>query len=533
MREYVLAYDVGTTAIKTCLYEMNDQIHRVASSSEGYGLYFFDHGGVEQDPNEWWDAMGKTTKAVMVESGIAPESVIGLSFCAQMQGVVLVDEKGNPIRNAMSYMDNRGSAEMEKNFGKGFKVEGTNLWKLLKSIAITGLVATSAKDPVWKYNWVKSNEPELYTKIYKWLDVKEFLVAKASGKFVMTEDSAYASMLMDVKKRKFSRRMCKMHHVDIRHMPEIVSSTKPVGVVTCEAALHLGLMEGIPVYGGGGDASLLGVGAGATRLSDTHIYLGTSGWVSTVVNRPFLDITNRIAGIVGANHRTFNYFAELETAGKCIEWVRDHLAFDEFNTLMSQQHHTKSEEATKIDLYQSMMEAIKDVPPGSNGVLFTPWLHGNRSPFEDPNAKGMFFNLGLQNGKRDMIHAVIEGVCFHLKWQLEASKKKAKTSSIVRLVGGGALAAHTCQTLADILNLTVEVTKEPQNAGALGAVILVAVGTKRIKSIESTRDLVEVEHTYQPDSNTVAIYTERFEVFKSLYANNRKAFKTLNQPKPI
>lgn len=527
-REFVLTYDVGTTAIKTCLYELKETIQLVASQSEGYGLYFKEKSGIEQEPNEWWHAMIVTTQKIMAESPIEAKDVIGISFCAQMQGLVLVDEEGEPVRPAMSYLDSRGEDQLAKVFGTGPKFEGVNIIKLIRSIAITGVAATSVKDPIWKYLWVKEHEPEVFERVHKWLDVKEFLVAKATGTFCMTQDSAYASMLFNIRERTFSSSISRMFGVWPSHLPQIVSSTEAIGNLSVKAAKELGLSQETKVYAGGGDATLLGVGAGATVIGDTHIYLGTSGWVSTVVKKPLLDVSNRIAGIVGANPKSYNYFAELETAGKCVEWVRDHLAFDEFTDYMRTQHN-QSPESVKVNLYNYMMEAIAEVPAGSNGVLFAPWLHGNRSPFEDPNAKGLFFNLGLTNGKRDMIHAVIEGVCFHLKWQLEASEKKAKTSSVIRLVGGGALAPHTCQTLSDVLGRPIEVVKEPQNAGALGAVILVAVAIGRIDNLEAAKQLIEVVARYEPEEQLIAFYEERFEVFKGLYRNNKQAFMILNK----
>jgi hypothetical protein len=158
-------------------------------------------------------------------------------------------------------------------------------------------------------------------------------------------------------------------------------------------------------FGGGGDASLIGVGAGAVKEGSTHIYLGTSGWVSTVVRKQTLDLENMIASIIGVHPEYFNYFAELETAGKCLEWGRDHLALDEINIYL-QDKDAKTPETVKMILYDYMMQAIKQVPAGSNGVIFTPWLHGNRCPFEDPNARGMFFNISIETGKTELIHAV-------------------------------------------------------------------------------------------------------------------------------
>lgn len=530
MKTYVIAYDMGTTGIKTCLFELADQIRLAADATEGYELYITENGGAEQDPYDWWRAMCKTTKEVLAKSGVSAGQIQGVSFCAQMQGLVLVDRKGEPVRRAMSYMDNRAQREIKEGLEKGIKIDGINLRKLLISIMITGAVAASVKDPVWKYKWVERNEPGLFTQVYKWLDVKEFLILKTTGEFVMTEDSAYATLLYGTRngRRGFSKKICSMLGVNMEHLPRVVKGTDLVGRITEEAAQALQLRAGTPVFGGGGDASLIGVGAGAVKEGSTHIYLGTSGWVSTVVAKQVLDVKHKIASIVGVDERHYNYFAELETAGKCLEWVRDHLALDEINLYRQKEQIAGSWETVNTNLYDYMMEVIKDVPPGSNGVIFTPWLHGNRCPFEDPNAGGMFFNIRLETGKTELIHSVLEGVCYHLRWQLEATERKVKTSPVIRLVGGGALSPLTCQILADILGREIETVENPQNTGAVGAAVLTAVGIGLINHIKEAERLIKVKRRFLPNLDNTRIYDRYFQIFKSLYTKNKKAFLSLN-----
>ena len=529
MSTFVIAYDVGTTTMKTCLFEIADKISLIADAVEGYPLYMVENGGVEQDPDDWWRAMGNTTRKVLAKSGITPERIAGLSFCGQMQGLVLVDKKGTPVRRGMSYMDNRAKEELKAGLGRGIRIAGLNGYKLLRSVMISGAVAASVKDPVWKYKWVERHEPENFRKVYKWLDVKEYLILKTTGEFIMTEDSAFATLLYDTRpgRRGFSKTICNMLGVQMQHLPPVVNCMEPVGSVTPEAAAALNLPVGTPVFGGGGDASLIGVGAGAVKEGSTHIYLGTSGWVSTVVRKQTVDLKNMIASIIGVQPEYFNYFAELETAGKCLEWVRDHLALDEINIYL-QDKDAKTPETVKMNLYDYMMQVIKEVPAGSNGVIFTPWLHGNRCPFEDPNARGMFFNISIETGKTELIHAVLEGVCYHLRWQLEASERKVKGANTVRLVGGGALAPLTCQILADVLGREVETVENPQNTGTVGAAILMAVGLKLIKELTDADSLITIKARYTPRRENTAIYDQYFPVFKSLYYNNQKAFSVLN-----
>lgn len=530
MGVHVIAYDVGTTGIKTCLFEIADSIKLAASAVEGYSLFIEANGGAEQDPDEIWNAMCFTTKKVIEASGISPGEIQGISFCSQMQGLVLVDKNGEPVRRFMSYMDQRAYREIKEGIAHGIQISGVNIFKLMKSIHITGAVAASVKDPVWKYNWVKHSEPDVFSRIHKWLDVKEYLILKCTDQFVMTKDSAFGTMLYDIRRGKhcFSEKMCRMLGVNREHMPRIVNGTDQVGQLTGKAAGQLGLRQGTPVFGGGGDASLIGVGAGAAEVGSTHIYSGTSGWVSTVVRKRKIDLSSMIASIVGASENTYNYFAELETAGKCVEWVKDHLALDEINIYLEKVCISDSLETIYKNLYDFMLDEIKNVPAGSHGVIFTPWMHGNRCPFEDPNARGMFFNISLETGKRDMIHAVIEGICYHLRWQLEAQGKKVKTSKTIRFVGGGALAPLTCQTISDILGCEIETVENPQNAGALGAAVIVAVGLGILDSLEDANRLIKGNAVYYPNPANRIVHDRNFEAFKMLYKNNKNIFRVLN-----
>ena len=178
----VITYDVGTTGLKSCLFAINREIELIDSEMATYGLYILENGGAEQDPLEWWTAMCSTTRKLLARTGTDPHNVEGISFCSQMQGLVLVDQEGRPLRRAMSYMDQRAVAELREGMAHGLQVAGVNIFKLLQSIRETGAVAASVKDPVWKYRWVQNNEPALFSRIYRWLDVKEFLIHRCTDR---------------------------------------------------------------------------------------------------------------------------------------------------------------------------------------------------------------------------------------------------------------------------------------------------------------------------------------------------------------
>ena len=527
---YIIIYDFGTSGVKTCLFHIDTEISLEASSIAGYGLYISDDGGAEQDAEEWWEAVRSTTHDLIQKTDIKPTQIEGIAFCSQMQGSVFVDENGNALRRPMNYLDQKGVKEYKECMGSGLiKVSGCSLYKLLRNLIVNYAGSTSAKDPVWKYKWVENNEPEVFAKIYKWLDVGDYLTSRCTGRIIRTADTAFATFLYDTRKGKegWNKGLLKMYKVNPAHMPEIIDCTDLVGGLTEKAAAELGLVKGIPVFGGGGDTTFVNIGAGCTAPGDTHIYIGTSGWVSTFLDHQTVDINAMITGVLSAKHGYFNYYAELETAGKCFEWVKNHLALDEIGVYLKKVRVTDLQ-SQYHSLYDYLSEEVGKVPPGANGVIFTPWMHGNRCPFEDSRAGGMFFNIRIENGKRDMIRAVIEGICYHLRWLLECEAKKVKTSDPIRFVGGLALSPVACQILADITGRKIETIHNTQEVGAIGTALVVAAGLKGIDVLELSHQLVKVDCTYMPDPNNKEVYERHYQVFKKLYSSNASLFKRLN-----
>jgi len=534
----ILTYDVGTTGVKTCLFSLGDECSREGASIQlfdssfaDYSLRILPNGGAEQDPEEWWEALCLTTRQLADRWPEECARIAGISFCAQAQSLVLLDKSARAVRPSMSYMDQRSGSVRRAHSGRGPKIAGAGIPFLLQSLYHTGVVAGSDKDPVWKYLWVKENEPDVYAGVHKWLDVKDALVAKMTGRFTMSKDSAFASMIMDKNRKppQFSSALMKRLGIPSRHMPEIVNSTDEVGALLPEPAAELGLHPGIPVFSGGSDAALIGVGAGCVRSGMTHVYMGTSGWVSTVTEKNTVDTSAMIASVVGVQPGLYNYFAELETAGKCLEWVRDHLALDEINIYLEKLDVAEDPSSEYESLYDYLSKVISETEAGSGGVIFTPWLHGNRCPFEDANARGIFFNISLETGKTELIRSVVEGTCYHMRWFLETIQKKIKTENIIRFVGGGALSSVTAGILADVLQLPVETVPDPQNVGAVGAALVVAAGLGRIDDLAAAEELIRPDRVYRPDPKSRAVHDRNYEAFTRLYTANKHIFSHLNQ----
>ncbi|MBN1877610.1 MAG: carbohydrate kinase, partial [Anaerolineae bacterium] len=324
---YILTHDIGTTGNKTCLYHLGERLELVDSALVEYPLYITENGGVEQHADDWWRAICEATHAVIGKAGIAPAKIAAMAFCAQMQGFVPVGRDGRVLRHPMSYMDNRATAQIENYLYTGLlRIGQWNAVKMLRWLHLTGGAAASVKDPLWKYLWLRENEPDTFTAMHAWLDVKEALVLRTTGEFTMGYDSAHATFLFDTRpdKLRWHEGLCRTFDVNIRHLPRVIRATDIAGHLTPQAAEEMGLVAGIPVFGGGGDLSLISVGAGCFDVNATHIYIGTSGWVVATVDRRMTDIDGMVASILGAIPGRYNYIAEQETAGRCLQWVRDH-----------------------------------------------------------------------------------------------------------------------------------------------------------------------------------------------------------------
>lgn len=529
METFVLTSDLGTTGCKTCLYRIGERLELMGSALAEYPLMITADGGAEQAADDWWRALCASTREVLSKTAHAPDAIQGMAFCCQMQGSIHVDREGRVLRNPMTYMDGRAVRQMQASLGHGLlRISGLNAFKALNTLRITGGVAATPKDPLWKYHWVRENEPEIFKQTDKWLDVKDYLILRCTGQLGMTRDSAHATFLYDTRpgKKKWHPGLCKTYGVDRDHLPPVVEATQVVGRLTRAAAGALGLAPGIPVFGGGGDLSMAAIGSGCMDLYETHIYVGTSGWVVANVDKRMVDIANFMASILGAIPGRYNYVGEQETSGACLQWVRDHLALDEIGLYLE----GKTDPAQQMDeLYTLLNRVVEETRPGAGNLIFTPWLHGNRAPREDAHARGMFFNIGMNTGKRQMIRAVLEGVAFHKRWILEAMEKKIPRRERIVFVGGGAKSQVWCRIMADVLGREIVTVRHPQDIGTAGAAMVCGVGLGKITSFEAAKPMIPMGAQFAPNPAHRAVYDRSYKVFKSLYQQNQKLFQILNR----
>lgn len=541
MGTLLLAVDLGTTSLKVCLYDVGEQLRVRASTRRGLGLHLDADGTAEQDPRQWWRALSEAVSELLTTTATAPSDIRGLTFCSQMQCLVLVDREGAPVRPALSYLDQRPTRRMHALTRGGPRVAGIGAALLVPWLRISGGVAASVKDPLWKYLRVADEEPEAFARAHRWLDAKDYLTARCTGRFTMSVDSAFATFLADTRggRCSWSPWLVDRFGVNPDHLPEIVPMSEIVGGLTSAAAAELGLVPGTPVLAGGGDASLIGVGAGAVQVGATHVYVGTSGWVSTVADHRIVDTRTMMATVPGAQPARYSYFGEQETSGKCFEWAAEHLFRDaptepeELNELdapadsLASGGPTSPEDAPP-ELIDRLMAAVAAVPAGSGGVLFAPWLHGSRSPFEDPNVRGLFLNVGLTTGHGQLVRSVIEGITYNKRLLLEAQSRKVTPSPVIRFAGGGAVSDTTGQILADVLDRPVEAVADPQLVGAAGAALVAAWGLGLVSSLDAAAATVRVRRRFEPDPTTRAVHDANYAVFRDLYPATKGLFARLN-----
>ncbi len=530
MGSLLLSFDLGTTSGKACLYEVGERLLLRSATTRALPLHIDSDGTAEQDPADWWAALADAVPELLALAGARPEEVEGITFCAQMQCLVLVDRAGHAVRPALSYLDQRPTTRMAELTRGGPRIAGIGAAVALPWLRVAGGVAASAKDPLWKYLRVAEQEPGAFARVHRWLDAKDYLTARCTGEFTMSADSAFATFLADTRggRCQWSPWLVRRFGVRPGHLPRIVALSAQVGRLTSTAARELGLVQGTVVFAGGGDASLIGVGAGATALGATHVYVGTSGWVSTVADRRIVDVRRMMATVPGALPGRYNYFGEQETSGKCLEWVRDHLALDEIGMFLDAPPRPIGLAEEYASLVDFLTRTIADVPAGSGGVLFAPWLHGSRSPFEDPHVRAMFLNIGLDTGKRQLIRAVVEGIAYNKRLLLEAQAHKVTPSWVLRFAGGGAVSDVTAQILADVTGHPVEAVADASYTGAAGAALVAAWGAGRFASLDEAGRSVAVRARFEPDPTTRAAHDRNYQAFSHLYPATKALFAQLN-----
>jgi xylulokinase len=509
MAKYIIAHDVGTSGNKAVLVDTEGRVH--GKCFEPYRVCYPRPDWAEQEPEDWWKAVTRTTRLLLEKTGVSPADVLCVTFSAQLLGLIPMDSKTGPLRPAIIWLDNRACNQANRLMRK---FVNARLFALIAGTALCG------KDGIPKLLWLKEEEPDIYRKMSCFLDVGGYLIYRCTGNIVM-EWTGASVFGIDLKKKKWLSSIFRYVGLDPAKFPPLVRPIDQVGTLSKDAASEFGLLQGTPVIAGAGDAPCAAVGSGAVGEGEGHVYLGTSGWVGVVTERTIKGKCGA-ASIHSADPDKLFLFAESETAGACMQW-------------MAEQLYSSDKPNSNIgDVYALMDERAAQIPPGSGYLIFTPWMYGERAPIADCNVRSSFLNLSAEHTRDHLLRAVYEGIAYNIRWIVEIVEKQFKFSlPQLRVIGGGAKAAPLMQILADVTQRRVETVRNPQEAGAVGAALVAAVGLGIYPNFEALKKVVNADRAFEPEQKNRGIYDSLYGSYREAYSSLRGFYKRLNERRAV
>lgn len=514
MSDYVLAIDLGTSGPKVALVGADGGV--VGGEFEAIDLNLLPDGGAEQDPHQWWSTIGAATRRVLASHPDA--HIIAVSVTSQWSGTVAVDSDGQPIGNAIIWMDTRGEPYIAELIGGPVQAQGYDLRKARKWIQLTGGAPTKAgKDPIAHILYLRNEVPETYRSTRWFLEPKDYINFRLTGEARASFDSITLHWLTDNRdpaRIDYHEDLLAYAGIERSLLPDLVPATATIGEVTDPAASALGIEPGIPVLAGTPDVHSAAIGSGTTTDGAGSLYVGTSSWITCHVSFKKTDLPHNIASLPAAIPGRYLVLNEQETAGKAIEWLAAILYPDETD---------------RNSVYANMGDIAGSVLPGSGGVIFTPWLYGERTPVEDATLRGGFFNQSLETGRAEMIRAVYEGVAYNSRWLLGHVEKiaGARLDPIV-MAGGGALSSAWGQIFADVLDRTIKQAEDPIMVNVRGAGLLAHVALGNL-AWDDVPGLVPTTATYHPNGANFATYDRLYDAFRRIHKTNRRTYRKLNR----
>lgn len=519
--KYILAVDLGTSGPKSAIVSTNGEV--IDSEFKDVPLHLFPGGGAEQDPNDWWNAIMSTSRAVLARKKVPAEDIVAVACTTQWSGTVAVDRDGNHLMNAIIWLDTRGINHV-RNIVKGMiNIQGIGLMKAMRWVWLTGGVPSpSGKDPFCHIIYIKNEHPGIYEKTFKFLEPKDYINLRFTGKFLASYDSIaihWVTNNRDIDNVFYGKKLLKWSTIDPAKFPDLKRAVDECGTIRPEIADDLGLRRDVKVIMGCPDLHSAAIGSGAVRDYEGHIYIGTSSWVICHVPFKKTDLMHNFASLPSALPSRYLIMAEQETAGKCLMYLRDNIFY------------TKDELSAADppeDLYKKFDAMVAAEPPGSHKVIFTPWLYGERAPAEDDTLRAAFLNLSLATTRASMIRAVYEGVAYNARWLMGHVEKFTKREfPYLNFIGGGANSDVWCQIIADILDRKVRQVKDPITANARGVAFLASIALGYL-TIDQVSERIAVKKEYRPNPENRKIYDELFKEFLNVHRHMKGIYKRLN-----
>ncbi|MCZ8512082.1 xylulokinase [Paenibacillus filicis] len=501
---YYLGIDLGTSAVKCILVDAGGTVK--GSLSLEYPLLQPQPGWAEQHPEDWWNGTAACIRQLLERSGISGDEVSGIGLSGQMHGSVFLDKELNVVRPALLWCDQRTAAEcawIEETIG------AEELGRLTGNKALTGFTAPKAV-------WLRNHEPEHFRRTAHLMLPKDYVRLKLTGAFGMDLADASGTLLLDVANRRWSTEVLERLGIPAEWLPPLYESNDIAGHVQPAAAALTGLAAGTPVVAGGGDQACGAVGVGVVREGIASVALGTSGVVFVHDDTYQADADCRLHsfchGVPGNWHR----MGVMLAAGGSFQWWRNHFAFEEL-----QQAQTEGR-----DVYEYLTALAEQAPIGSEGLLFLPYLTGERTPHPDPKARGGFIGLNLRHTKAHLTRSVLEGITFGLRDSMELVKASGIVIQELRVSGGGARSRFWRQMIADIFGLPV-VTVNSTEGPAYGAAVMAASGVLGRDIPSLCEDWIRIQESIEPNPAARKRYEAYYAIYRTLYGTLKDTFHQL------
>ncbi len=500
----LLTIDLGTSVIKVALFSAEGEL--LGWVAESHAPQFIGTTGAEQNPECWWHLITKAVHRLWDAVSIPPESVQGIACTSQWSGTVPVDRAGNPIRNAIIWLDSRGAPYIHELIGGFPSIEGYRIDKLWTWLHLTGgAPGKSGKDSLAHILYLKYAEPRLYAETFKFLEPKDYLNLRLTGHFASSYETVtllWATDNRNLERVDYHPKLLRLTGLNREQLPDLYPSTTILGTVRPKVAEEWGIPRTAQVVIGTPDLHASAIGSGGIDDFQAYMTLSTSSWISCHVRFKKTDILHNIATLPSAVPRRYFIANEQESAGVCLTFLRD-LMFD-------------SGESSP-NPYACMDALASEVPAGSEGLLFTPWLYGERTPVENHAIRGGFHRVSLNHRKGHFVRAVLEGVALNARWLLRYVERMAgRRLEPIRLIGGGARSDLWCQIVADVLQREVWQIEDPQSATVRGVALLglVSLGWSDWKTLTRT---TPVRQVYRPNPALAPLYEELFREFLARY----------------
>lgn len=517
----ILTVDLGTSGPKVALFDTSAKC--VGDEFEEVPLLLYEHGGAEQRPDDWTNAIRSCYKKLIAKTQIDTKRIIAINCTAQWSGTVPLDKSGKPLMDSIIWMDTRG-AEYVKALTHGpIRVEGYGVGKILKWIRITGGGPTrSGKDSIAHILYIKNKLPKVYSDTYKFLEPKDYLNLWLTGRFAMSYDSILLHWITDnrdINNIFYHDDLVRLTGIDKDKLPELVPTNSILGNVSPNIAQEFGLNADVKVISGTPDVQSAAIGSGAVKDFEGHFYVGTSSWLVCHVPFKKTDMFHNMGTIPSGLPGRYLIANEQETAGACLNFIKNNLLYhnDELGT-----------GAAPKDFYKLVDKIVERVPAGAEHLYFLPWMYGERSPVDDHSVRGGFYNLSLSHNRAHMLRAVLEGVSLNARWLLMyVEKMTARKFDAINFIGGGANSAIWSQICADIFNRPVRQMKDPLMSNSRGTAILALLALKML-SLDEVSKAVAVNKTFEPNPANRGLYDEMFGRFVEIYTKNKPIYAKLN-----